>query len=123
MTTSIKKFIPLLVFAAVIIAIQQAWRLQLWLDPIDHTALAADDIVMYSTSWCPYCKKAREFFQRANIPFTEYDVEASATAMQEYHQLSGRGVPVIRIGDRVIQGYDPAAIRAAVEKLNSLRQE
>jgi len=62
-------------------------------------------VVMYSTSWCGYCKKAARHFRKKNIPFTEYDIEKSARAAKEYKKLRGRGVPVILIGDRRMNGF------------------
>lgn len=122
MTAALKKLIPLLVFVGAFFIIQQGWRIQLWLDPVDHSALSASDVVMYSTSWCPYCRKARQYFEQADIPYAEYDVEKSARAMAEYQQLSGRGVPVIQIGSTVVQGFDASAIRTAIEQLLQQRQ-
>lgn len=116
MTATTRKLIPLLVFVGVIAAIHNGWRIRLWLQPIDHSGLAAADVIIYSTSWCPYCAKTRDFFDSASIPYTEHDIERSPSAMREYQALSGRGVPVIRVGDTVIQGYDPAAIRTAIEQ-------
>lgn len=63
-------------------------------------------VIMYSTSWCGYCKKAARHFRQKKIPFTEYDIEKSARAAREYKKLRGRGVPVILIGDRRMNGFD-----------------
>ncbi|MDH3760998.1 MAG: glutaredoxin family protein [Gammaproteobacteria bacterium] len=63
-------------------------------------------VIMYSTSWCGYCKKAARHFRQKKIPFTEYDIEKSARAAHEYKKLRGRGVPVILIGDRRMNGFD-----------------
>ncbi|UCH39916.1 MAG: glutaredoxin family protein [Gammaproteobacteria bacterium] len=62
-------------------------------------------VVMYSTSWCGYCKKAARHFRKNKIPFTEYDIEKSARAANEYRKLRGRGVPIILIGDRRMNGF------------------
>ncbi len=40
--------------------------------------------VMYSTSWCAYCKKAKKYFNRKGIQFTEYDIEKNAKAKKQY---------------------------------------
>jgi glutaredoxin len=66
-------------------------------------------VVMYSTSWCGYCKKAARYFRQKKIPFTEYDIEKSAKAANEYKKLRGRGVPVILIGDRRMNGFSVKA--------------
>ena len=63
-------------------------------------------VVMYSTSWCGYCKKAARHFRQKKIPFTEYDIEKSAKAANEFKKLRGRGVPIILIGDRRMNGFN-----------------
>jgi len=63
-------------------------------------------VVMYSTSWCGYCRKAARHFRKNNIPFSERDIEKSASAAREYKKLNGRGVPVILIGKKRINGFD-----------------
>jgi glutaredoxin len=62
-------------------------------------------VVMYSTAWCGYCKKARSYFLANNIPFTEYDIEENASAKQAYDRLGARGVPVILVGQRRMNGF------------------
>ena len=63
-------------------------------------------VVMYSTSWCGYCKKAARHFRKNGIPFIEHDIEKSAKAAREYKKLNGRGVPLILIGDQRMSGFD-----------------
>ncbi len=62
-------------------------------------------VIMYSTSWCGYCKKAARHFQRNNIPFEEYDIEKSKKAARDYKKLNGRGVPLILIGNKRMNGF------------------
>ena len=62
-------------------------------------------VIMYSTSWCGYCKKARQHFKRNKIPYQEHDIEKSKKAAQDYKKLKGRGVPVILIGKRRMNGF------------------
>jgi glutaredoxin len=62
-------------------------------------------VVMFMTSWCEYCRKAASHFRRNGIPFTEYDIEKSAYAAREYRKLDGRGVPVILVGNRRMDGF------------------
>ena len=64
------------------------------------------EVVMYSTSWCGYCRKARETFVHNNIAFKELDIEQSATAKAEYDALGGRGVPLILIDDVKVTGFN-----------------
>ena len=69
-------------------------------------------IVMYALSTCPWCRKARKFFSDRNVPFEciEYDLADPATQEaigREMDSLGATGVPIVRIGDEVISGYDP----------------
>ena len=63
------------------------------------------DVVMYSTSWCGVCKKAKRYFESKNIPYIEYDIEKSEKAAREFKKLRGRGVPVILVGDNRMNGF------------------
>jgi glutaredoxin 3 len=50
---------------------------------------------------------AKEFFAEKNVPFTNYDVSVDATKRQEMIQMTGQlGVPVIRIGDDIVIGFN-----------------
>ena len=68
---------------------------------------SSTDVIMYSTTWCGYCKQARRYFTRQGIAFEEYDVEKSAKGKQDYRKLNGRGVPIILVGDRRMNGFSP----------------
>ena len=65
-------------------------------------------VIMYSTSWCGYCKKARNHFAANNIAFIEYDIEENKRAKREYDALGGKGVPVILYGDQRMNGFSVA---------------
>lgn len=67
----------------------------------------APAVVLYSTSWCGYCKKVRKLFEANNIAYKEYDIEVSAEAKRQYDKLNGRGVPVTTIDGEVVSGYQP----------------
>lgn len=62
-------------------------------------------VLMYSTSWCGYCKKARRYFSENSIVFTEFDIEKNALARRQYDRLGGKGVPVILVGKRRMNGF------------------
>lgn len=63
------------------------------------------EVVMYSTTWCGFCKKARRYFQANDIPFREYDVEQSARGKRDYKRMNGKGVPIILVGDKRMNGF------------------
>jgi len=62
---------------------------------------------MYTTSWCPYCERARALFERRHVEFEEIDVEARPEARAEMVARSGRRtVPQIFIGETHVGGCD-----------------
>ncbi len=119
----LSRFYPVLTFIVVVLVVSNWWRIDLLINPIDAEGIPPDSVVLYSTSWCPYCRKARQFLQQANIPFTEYDVEESPRAYQQYMKISGKGVPVITVGKQVIQGYDHRVIRSALSQYVELHSQ
>lgn len=69
-------------------------------------------VVVYSTEYCPWCKKTKEFLRENKIPFKEVDVGASEKAAREMVKKSKQqGVPVTLVKDTVIIGFDEAALR------------
>lgn len=62
-------------------------------------------VIMYSASWCGYCAKARKYFSQNNIVFTEYDIEKNKQARKEYDALGAKGVPVILVGKKRMNGF------------------
>lgn len=63
------------------------------------------NVIMYATSWCGYCKKAREYFKANHIHYTEYDIETSEKGKRQYQKLNGKGVPVILVGESRMNGF------------------
>ncbi|HEX5094225.1 MAG TPA: glutaredoxin domain-containing protein [Burkholderiales bacterium] len=79
-------------------------------------AATAVPVVMYATSWCPYCAKARAYFRSKGIAYTEFDVEKSGTAHAEFKKLGGRGVPLILVGRERVSGFSELAFEFALQK-------
>lgn len=65
-------------------------------------------VEMYATSWCGYCRKARQHFAREGITYTEYDIEKDASANARHKAMGGRGVPVILVDGRKMNGFSEA---------------
>jgi len=71
---------------------------------------APPEIKMYATAWCTYCKRAREYFARKGLRYTELDIEQSAQARAEYDRLGARGVPVILVGAQRMTGFSEGSM-------------
>jgi glutaredoxin 3 len=64
-------------------------------------------VVMYTTSWCPYCSRARRLLEAKNVAFEEIDIDSSPEKRAEMQNRSGRRtVPQIFIGDHHVGGSD-----------------
>ena len=73
-------------------------------------------VELYTTSWCPYCKKAVNFFQSRGIPFTEYNIEKDKSAVRRKRQLDPRGgVPFAVVNGQRIRGFSETAYLRALE--------
>ena len=75
------------------------------------------DVIMYSASWCGYCKNARELLNSKDVAFKEFDIEQSSQANSEMKALGGRGVPVLLIQGEVVKGFNQGRILQLVQGL------
>lgn len=75
-------------------------------------------VVMYSATWCGYCRKARNYFKQKGIPFKEYDIENSRKGRRDYAKLNGTGVPIIFVGKKRMQGFRAARFQAIYGQAN-----
>lgn len=77
-------------------------------------------VMVYALSTCPWCKKTKKLLNDNNVTFDFVDVDLlegteQENALTEVEKLSGgRSFPVIKIGDKVVQGFDPDKIMEAV---------
>jgi glutaredoxin 3 len=78
-------------------------------------------VVIYTTSYCPFCFRAKALLGAKNIPFEEIDVTDDPRRRFEIERLSGRKtVPQIFINGRPIGGYDDACRLDATGELDRL---
>lgn len=69
-------------------------------------------VTIYSTPVCHFCHMAKEFFNENNVAYTEHDVAADAEKRAEMIDMTGQmGVPVIRVEEDVIIGYDEEKLK------------
>jgi glutaredoxin-like YruB-family protein len=74
-------------------------------------------VKVYSTPTCPWCHKAKEYFEEKGVEFEDIDVSSDQKAADEMIEKSGQmGVPVIEIDGQIIIGFDQAAINKALGK-------
>ena len=65
------------------------------------------DVLLYTTSWCPFCIRAQQLLQRKGVPYTNIDVDAEPARRAEMIERAGRRtVPQIWIGETHVGGCD-----------------
>jgi len=70
-----------------------------------------NNVIIYTTSTCKYCTKAKRYFDKKNVRYTEQNISLSASAQADFQKNGGRGVPLIIINGNKIQGFNKAAIQ------------
>lgn len=65
------------------------------------------NIKVYSTSGCPWCNVAKDFFKSHDLDFENIDVSVDQKAAKEMIKKSGQmEVPVIEIDDKIVIGFN-----------------
>jgi glutaredoxin len=83
-----------------------------------QAALPNGELVLFTTSWCAYCKKAKAYLASKGVSYKEVDIESNAGAAS-YAQAGGqRGVPLLfKNGQRVL-GFSAGAYDALLSAKN-----
>lgn len=83
--------------------------------------MAAPQVLMYATDWCPYCERARSLLADKGVAFAEIDIDAVAGAREEMMARSGRDtVPQIFIGGQHVGGSDELQALDAAGRLDPM---
>ncbi|MGX8796952.1 glutaredoxin family protein [Fusibacter sp. JL298sf-3] len=68
------------------------------------------NVVVFSSNSCGYCTMAKEYLNEKGIEFTERNVSTDVEARKELMAKGFMGVPVIYVGEEIIQGFDKAKL-------------
>jgi len=86
--------------------------------PPSQVELPHGGIVMYCTSWCPACRRARAWFNARNLKFIEVDIDdnpAAAAQVKKWNNGS-RSTPTFDIDGVVFNDFDERKLTEAVKK-------
>ncbi|MDO5036696.1 MAG: glutaredoxin family protein [Tissierellia bacterium] len=72
----------------------------------------AKDVVVYTSSTCPYCTMAKDYLKEKNVDFVEKNVQTDSVARDELMAKGYTGVPVIVVDDEEIVGFDRARLES-----------
>lgn len=75
-------------------------------DVLRRQPVLASDVLMYTTSTCPYCAQARNWLSQNRVPFTECNVERESPCLAEYERQGAPGVPLMQVRGAWHLGFD-----------------
>lgn len=65
------------------------------------------DVLLYTTSWCPFCQRAKALLKEKGVQWNELDIEVDPVHRQAMTEASGRNtVPQIFINGMHVGGSD-----------------
>ena len=80
------------------------------------TAQNTKMVEIYSTATCHFCHMAKEWLTEKNIPFVDYNVGEDIARRKEMVEITGQlGVPVIKVGEEIMVGFDEAQLAKILE--------
>lgn len=94
--------------------------------PAAAAAGSHDEVVIYTTPWCGYCKAAKRWMRAHGVAFEERDVQNDQSAIQELAEKAEaahvvpRGVPVIDVDGQLILGWSAPALERALRRHHML---
>jgi mycoredoxin len=93
-----------LLFLLLVFAVYKNWT------PLTGGYSDTNEVILYSTDWCGYCKKARKLFNDNNIKFQEFDIEKSFDAKKRYDKVGGSSIPLIFVNGGRVNGFNESKI-------------
>jgi glutaredoxin 3 len=81
------------------------------IDTSEHFVGLEHNIVIYTASWCPYCKSLKRLLDERKVSYKEHDIEkADEGVLKLYISLGPKGVPKIVFPGRVYTGFNKELI-------------
>lgn len=78
-------------------------------------------VMIYTTTYCPYCHAAKAFLNSKGVKYKEIDVTKDPNMKRKVmEELGWKTVPIILINDRVIGGYDDLRALDREKKLDEM---
>ena len=65
-------------------------------------------VVLYTTDKCPHCAVAKRYLEQAGITFRLCNIK-TPKGQKEFAATRLRGVPVLKIGDQLLNGFSVKA--------------
>jgi glutaredoxin 3 len=69
----------------------------------------APRITVYTSPSCHWCRVAKRYLEQRGLAYREVDIINNKRGRQEMARMTGQyGVPVIRVGEHAMTGWDKA---------------
>ena len=73
-----------------------------------HDEWHGQTVVVYTTSWCGFCRKTLAYLDAKGVHYENRDVEGDAGYRDELIRKTGKtSIPVVEIDGTLIRGYNP----------------
>jgi glutaredoxin-like protein NrdH len=70
----------------------------------------SSDVVVFTAPGCTSCERTKAFLKAHGVTFAERNVADDSGAVEELMALGARRLPVVRIGEEIISGFDQARL-------------
>ena len=88
-------------------------------EPTTETASSPKQvgITLYCTSWCPDCRRARNWLKAKDLDFVDIDIDANPAASEQVKKWNDgkRITPTFDIGGVIIANFNEQALLKALE--------
>jgi glutaredoxin len=88
--------------------------------PAAQARPAVFTVIVYGASWCGACHEAVAYLKSRKVPVIEKDIEQDAAAQSEMQAklaragVHGGSIPVIDVRGKILIGFEPHALEAAM---------
>lgn len=89
----------------------------------EPTQKSDSKVIIYSTTWCAFCKTEEQYLQKLGVAYIKKDVEEDKAAYEELMQKNGgafQGVPVTDIAGELVLGFNRPQIDSLLKEKNLL---
>jgi glutaredoxin len=85
--------------------------------PVKAAPLPSGGIVMYCTTWCPDCKRARKWLADNNLAYTEVNITKTPGADQQVRQWANGNVttPTFDIDGTIVVDFDEEKLKKVLK--------
>jgi glutaredoxin len=90
------------------------------LPPSGPPPSANNPVIIYGAEWCGPCHEVQSYLRSKRVPFVDKDIEKDRDAAREMQAKlakagrSGGSIPVIDVHGKILIGFNPSAVDAAL---------